>query len=280
MAARVLIIDDRHSEVWFMERVLQKLGYDVGRAFDGLEGLKNIKEQAPDLIILDTVMPKMDGYRVYQNLKINPDTADIPVLILTDRGEVYERSKLTAAHRKAMPAGKKNRALVNRAAKLDFLYKPVKSEDLARQVDNLLRADTQSTEDQALTGDRPRILIVDDDISLVRIIESVLREEGMDVITAFNGLAGLQKAKEELPDLIILDTIMPQLNGLQVLQNLRQHNRIPVVMIPGQAEADLLNKALVAGADGFVIKPFNPKTLLGFVKRKLKTPGLQATRSG
>ncbi len=280
MAARVLIIDDRHSEVWFMERVLQKLGYDVGRAFDGLEGLKNIKEQAPDLIILDTVMPKMDGYKVYQNLKINPDTADIPVLILTDRGEVYERSKLTAAHRKAMPAGRNNRAPDNRMAKLDFLYKPVKSEDLARQADYLLRVGTKSTEGRALTDDRPRILIIDDDISLVRTVESLLREEDMDVITAFNGLAGLQKAKEDLPDLIILDTIMPQLNGLQVLQKLRQYNRVPVVMIPGQSEADLLNKALVAGADGFVIKPFDLIKLLDFVKRKLKTPGLRATRSG
>ncbi len=280
MTARVLIIDDRHSEVWFMERVLQKLGYDVGRAFDGLEGLKDIKERAPDLIILDTIMPKMDGYRVYQNLKINPDTADIPVLILTDRGEGYERSKLTAARRKAIPAGMRNRAPDNLMAKLDFLYKPVKSEDLARQVDYLLQAENQSTEGGVRTDARPRILIIDDDISLVRTIESVLREEGMDVITAFNGLEGLQNAKEEMPDLIILDTIMPQLNGLQVLRNLRQHYRIPVVMIPGQAEEDLLNKALLAGADGFIIKPFDPKTLLDFVKRKLKTPGLRATPSG
>ncbi|MEE8413463.1 MAG: response regulator, partial [Dehalococcoidales bacterium] len=79
MASHVLIIDDRHSEVWFIERVLQKLGYEVSMAFDGLEGLSHIKERAPDLIILDTIMPKMDGYKVYQNLKMNPDTADIPV---------------------------------------------------------------------------------------------------------------------------------------------------------------------------------------------------------
>lgn len=280
MAYRILIIDDRHSEVWFMERVLQKLGYDVSWAFDGLEGLNNIKERAPDLIILDTVMPKMDGYKVYQNLKINPDTADIPVLIITDKGEAYERNKLANEQRKAIPAGKKNRGPANWTAKLDFLYKPIKTDDLARQVDCLLQAETQSLEGRTPTDDRPRVLIIDDDISLVQIIENILRDEGMDVITAFNGLAGLQKAKEELPDLIILDTIMPQLNGLQVLQNLRQHNRIPVVMIPGQSESDLLNKALFAGADGFVIKPFDPKTLLDFVKRKLKTPGLQATPSG
>lgn len=280
MESRILIIDDRHSEVWFIERVLQKLGHDVSWAFDGLEGLNKIKERVPDLIILDTIMPKMDGYKVYQNLKINPDTADIPILIITDKGEAYERNKLANEQRKAISTGKKNKGPADWTAKLDFLYKPIKTEDLARQVDCLIQTNAQSPESRTPTNDRPRILIIDDDVSLVRIIENVLRVDGMDVITAFNGLEGLQKAKEELPDVIILDTIMPQLNGLQVLQNLRQHNRIPVIMIPGQAEADLLNKALFEGADGFVIKPFDPKALLEFVKRKLSTPGLQVTRSG
>ncbi len=280
MASHVLIIDDRHSEVWFIERVLQKLGYEVSMAFDGLEGLSHIKERAPDLIILDTIMPKMDGYKVYQNLKMNPDTADIPVLLLTDKGEAYEKNKLANEQRRATSAGRKNKGPADWTAKLDFLYKPIKTDDLAMQVDRLLQTTTQSLESRTATSGRPRILVIDDDVSLVRIIENVLREEGMDVITAFNGLEGLQKAKEELPDVIVLDTIMPQLNGLQVLQNLRQHNRIPVIMIPGQAEADLLNKALFEGADGFVIKPFDPKTLLDFVKRKLSTSGLLATRSG
>ena len=120
---------------------------------------------------------------------------------------------------------------------------------------------------------KSRILLIDDDVSLVQHIESTLRQEGLDVCIAFDGLEGLQKIKEEKPDLIILDTIMPGLNGLQVLQYVRQYSKVPVIMIPGQLEADLLVKALVTGAEAYLIKPFNPKDLLTLIRRKLRKPG-------
>ncbi|MEE8414298.1 MAG: response regulator [Dehalococcoidales bacterium] len=270
MISHILIIDDRHSEVWFIERVLQKSGYDVASAFDGIEGLKKTEERTPDLIILDTVMPRMDGYQVYHRLQNNPDTDGIPVLFLTDKGEAYEKNKLAYAKRKTT-AGKKNRLLGSLASKLGFLNKPVQADDLSRQAQCLLQAENVPAAREQENNGRPRILIIDDDVSLVQTVTKVLQEEGMEVVTAFNGLAGLNRVKEEMPDLIILDTIMPQFNGLQVLQYLRQHCRVPVLMIPGQSEADLLNKALVSGAESYLIKPFDTKDLVAFIKRKLNT---------
>ena len=103
---------------------------------------------------------------------------------------------------------------------------------------------------------KARLLLIDDRRSEVWFIERIL-----------------QKIKEEKPDLIILDTIMPGLNGLQVLQYVRQYSKVPVIMIPGQLEADLLVKALVTGAEAYLIKPFNPKDLLTLIRRKLRKPG-------
>ena len=127
---------------------------------------------------------------------------------------------------------------------------------------------------------KARVLIVDDRRSEVWFIERVLQKEGFDIVNAFDGLEGLQKVEEERPDLIILDTIMPELDGLQVLHYVRQHSTVPVIMIPGTLEADLLREALFNGADGYVIKPFTPTDLLALIRRKLGKPASPGVPSG
>ena len=88
---RILIVNDRRSEVWFIKRILQREGFEVLTAFDGPEGLQRVKEKKPDLIILDTIMPRMSGYEVYQYLQKDPDTAYIPILFLINNGKVDEK---------------------------------------------------------------------------------------------------------------------------------------------------------------------------------------------
>jgi two-component system alkaline phosphatase synthesis response regulator PhoP len=85
---RILIVDDNHSLVLATERVLQKDGFDVLTAYDGLEGLEKARAEKPDLIILDIMMPKMDGYEVCHQLRSDPATAQIPIIILSAKGEV------------------------------------------------------------------------------------------------------------------------------------------------------------------------------------------------
>jgi DNA-binding response OmpR family regulator len=272
----ILIIDDRQSEFWFMERILQKLGYEVAGAIDGFEGLARVKERIPDLIILDTIMPRMDGYKVYQTLVSNADTAGIPVLMVTDKGESYERNKLSLLSRGGISAIKKSQPLPR--GKMAFLNKPIISEELTGQLEFLF-ADCGTPAPAEPVSGRPRILIIDDDYSLVQIMKTVLEQNGIEVTVAFNGLDGINRVRAETPDMIILDTVMPQLNGLQVLQYLNQHYQVPVMMIPGPAEADLLQKALISGAESYLIKPFTPDNLVAFVKRKLKAPKVGAASS-
>ena len=88
LQTRVLVIDDRHSLVWFIQRVLQQVGFTVICAYDGADGLRKAREEKPDLIILDTVMPRMNGFEVYHQLQMDKGTAGIPVLFLTiEEGE-------------------------------------------------------------------------------------------------------------------------------------------------------------------------------------------------
>ncbi len=90
MAKKILIIEDEEVLLGFLENKLIKEGYEVSTAKDGEEGLKKIKEVGPDLILLDIVMPKMNGFEVLEKIKVNPDFKKIPVIIISNSGQSVE----------------------------------------------------------------------------------------------------------------------------------------------------------------------------------------------
>lgn len=270
---RILIIDDRHSLVWYIERTLKKEDFEVLIAFDGLDGLQKAREEKPDLIILDTVMPKMDGYEVYQQLRDAPDTARIPVLFLTIKKEVDE--KRLAASGSQGPAGSlKNQ---NQAEVLDFLAKPFTAEDMVERVRTLLQASELRSKSEQATEPKARILVIDDNHSLVRLIEHTLQKEGYEVLTAFEGLEGLRKARKEKPDLIVLDLVMPGLDGFQVLDLVRQQNNIPVIILTSDSAVNSVTLTLALGANDYVVKPVSARDLLARVQAKLAHPRVKAS---
>jgi DNA-binding response OmpR family regulator len=274
LKTRVLVVDDRHSLVWFIEHVLQGEGFDVLTAFGGQEGLQKAQEEKPDLIILDTVMPKMDGYEVYRNLQADPNTARIPVLFLTLWGEEDKRRIMASGGRNSAIYSK-GQAAGYQAAALDFLAKPVAAKEVVERVKALLQSSKLKAISEEVVSSRahvskPRILIVDDDRSLVWIARSTLQKAGFDVMTAFDGLEGLRKAQKEKPDLIILDIILPEFNGFQVLELLRQRSSVPVIMLTGMSEVDSAKKTLALGADDYLVKPVTTKDLLACVRDKLQ----------
>ena len=126
---RILIIDDNRALVLAAERVLQKNGFDVLTASDGLKGLEKARAEKPDLILLDINMPVMDGYEVCHKLKSDPDMARIPVIILSAKGEIDEKKTASAVGLKevytAYDLGANN-----------FLTKPVAADDLLDAVRN------------------------------------------------------------------------------------------------------------------------------------------------
>ncbi len=261
---RILIIDDRRSEVWFIQRTLQREGFEIITAFDGLEGLRKAREEKPDLIILDTIMPKMDGYKVYRHLQKDPDTACIPILFFTGNEKADEKKMIVGGGH--IPADRfKSRGKGHQSATLDFLTKPVIAKEVVGKVQALLRLSKLRDK----RNSKSRILIVDDNRSIVRLAERILQKESYDVITAFDGLEGLRKAREEKPDLIILDIVMPELNGFQVLDLVRQHSKAPVIMLTAEQDMDSVKATLALGADDYMVKPFSARDLLVRVREKL-----------
>jgi two-component system alkaline phosphatase synthesis response regulator PhoP len=124
---RILIIDDNHSLVLATKLVLQKEGFDVLTAYDGLEGLEKARTGKPDLIILDIIMPKMDGYEVCHQLRGDPATAQLPIIILSAKGEVDTKKS-------APVIGLKEVYKAYNLGANNFLTKPVTANDILNAV--------------------------------------------------------------------------------------------------------------------------------------------------
>jgi len=114
-----------------------------------------------------------------------------------------------------------------------------------------------------------KILIVDDEPNIIKLVESRLKAHGYDVITASDGQEALDKARKENPDLIILDIMLPKLDGRQVCRMLRaemQFNPVPIVMLTACGQAADIKDGMEGGADAYIAKPFESNTLMGIVE--------------
>jgi len=195
----VLVIDDEAAVRDLMQRFLVKEGFRVVTAAGGEEGLRRAKELRPDAITLDVMMPGMDGWAVLSALKADPDVADIPVIMLTivdDRNLGY-----------ALGAS-------------DYLTKPIDRERLVTVLKQHRR-------------DRP-VLVVDDDAGLRQLLRRMLEPEGYAVVEAENGRVALERLRDVSPSVVLLDLMMPEMDGFEFVTELRRHEgwrAIPVVVI-------------------------------------------------
>jgi GAF domain-containing protein/CheY-like chemotaxis protein len=195
----VLVIDDEATVRDLMKRFLIKEGFRVVTAASGEEGLRGARELRPDAITLDVMMPGMDGWGVLSALKADPDVADIPVIMLTIVDDKNLGYALGAS---------------------DYLTKPIDRERLVTVLKQHRR-------------DRP-VLVVDDDAEVRQLLRRMLESEGYAVVEAENGRVALERLRGEPPSLILLDLMMPEMDGFEFVAELRRHEdwrAIPIVVI-------------------------------------------------
>ena len=120
------------------------------------------------------------------------------------------------------------------------------------------------------TSRKYRILVVDDERRMVGFIRLNLEQDGFEVIEAYNGTEALDRLRDSLPDLILLDVMMPDIDGFEVLRMIREISHVPVIMLTAKGEEDDKVKGLELGADDYVTKPFSPRELVSRVKAVLR----------
>lgn len=116
----------------------------------------------------------------------------------------------------------------------------------------------------------PRILVVDDDTALSEMIGIVLRGEGFEPLFSADGDAALRDFAEHAPDLVLLDLMLPGVNGIEVCRRLREVSGVPIIMLTAKADTADVVRGLESGADDYVVKPFNPKELVARVRTRLR----------
>ncbi len=115
-----------------------------------------------------------------------------------------------------------------------------------------------------------KILIIEDEEKIVKIVQAYLEREGYSVLTAFNGKDGMSMAIDEKPDLIILDLMLPEISGWDICRTLRRDSSVPIIMLTARGEDTDKIIGLELGADDYITKPFNPKELVSRVRAVLR----------
>ena len=197
----ILVIDDEQSVLDVTSRFLTREGFKVVTAIDGHEGLRLARELHPSAITLDVMMPQLDGWTVLAAIKGDPELADIPVILMTIIDDRTRGYSLGAT---------------------EYLIKPVGREKLT----GVLRA---------ICGAAGRhVLVVDDDPDLRRGMRRFLEHDGWEVDEAANGRLALERLSKQRPDAIMLDLMMPEMDGFQFLVEMRKSAEwrdIPVIVV-------------------------------------------------
>jgi two-component system KDP operon response regulator KdpE len=127
------------------------------------------------------------------------------------------------------------------------------------------------------TEESKRILVIDDEPRMRRFISMNLDLEGYQVLEAGNGLEGVRRVREDLPDLVLLDVMMPEMDGFEALHSIRQFSQVPVIMLTVKSDEEDKVRGLELGADDYVTKPFGPRELSSRIKavlRRTEMPGV------
>jgi PAS domain S-box-containing protein len=235
-AGTVLVIDDEPSARQLLGRMLQKEGFRVIEAATGDAGIALARAERPDIITLDVLMPGLDGWGVLAALKRDPALAAIPVVMATITDDRQLGFSLGA---------------------VDYLSKPIDRAELRA----ILTRHRRGGDDPAA----PSVLVIEDDVPTRTLLRHALEKEGWRVREAGDGRAGLEQVGAEAPALILLDLMMPEMDGFQFLDGLRAQPapRPPVVVITAKELTEPDRQRLNGGVRTVVRK--RPQDLDGLV---------------
>ncbi len=265
--ARVLVIEDDANNLDVAQRIIRSAGHEPITATDGASGLETARAEHPDAILIDLLLPRMDGWTVTRTLREEEWARSIPIIAVSALAMQQDRAR-------AIEAGCD-----------DFVSKPYAPAELRAVLARFL--DEGPGEPRTVTRERPakapverlgRVLVVDDEPANVELLVRRLEALGADTLRASNGEDALVVADRELPDLILLDIMMPGIHGWETCRRLKMNDRtapIPVIFVTARDSKEDLSLGFEVGGVDYVTKPIEPVELSARVRSAIYTKRLQ-----
>jgi len=253
MPARILVIEDNDENLELMTYLLQAFGHSTVTARDGVEGLDAARREAPDLILCDLQMPRLDGFGVARELRRDARFAQTPLVAVTAFAMRDDRERVLAAGFDG------------------YITKPIVPEEFVGQVEAFLRPAAPAQAPPLSSG--ARILAVDNSPVNLSLVRSTLEPFGYQVTTADSVKEALALVRRNPPDLILSDLHMPEADGydfLKIVKTDPQLRSIPFAIISSTVwrETDP-TVALSLGAAKFILRPIDPHELAAQVEDAL-----------
>jgi len=265
---KVLIADDEPKNIKILEAMLAGHGYRLLTAGNGQEALDRAFSENPDLILLDILMPELNGFEVTRILKKDSRTKNIPIILVTALDGPESRNT-------GLEAGAE-----------DFLNKPVKAVELKARVKSMLRLKQyrdqlsirSQSEDMLAEAlgvkassrlqqkeDVPLVLLVEDNQIDADIVRHFMKEEPVRLVVATTGREAFSLLNSQRVDLVLLDIVLPDISGFEIFRSLKENEKskdIPVMIITSLSGFESKITGLELGSDDFLIKPIVKRELL------------------
>ena len=248
MSKRILVIEDNEQNRILMRQILQHHSYEVLEAVDGAAGLAMAKEHMPDLILLDLQMPVMDGFAVIGEIRKTPALNRLKVMAVTSFAMKGDREK-------ALAVGFN-----------EYVTKPIDTRKFIEVVKGMLSNDAPSVT-------KPIVLCVDDEPANLKLLQNILVPRGYTVVEAENGEDALLKLKSQAIDLVLLDLMMPKMDGLQVSRKIKENKKflnLPIIMLTAYSGTESYIGSLSGEIFAYLHKPFKTEELVSLVKAALE----------
>jgi len=270
----ILLVEDNGVAAIQIRSVLEERGYRVYAVCNGTEAVEYINRQIPDAMILDLMMPEMDGFQVLRQIRSVPETSELPVLVLTAK-------ELTAQDR--------DRLRHNHVCQL-IQKGAVDREQLGKCVENLLKKkeihDTcdehsgksgkqvsekkKATVPKPRTGAEPLLLIVEDNPDNLLTVTAILQGFGYAYVTAANGREAVEMAVKHRPDLILMDMQLPLMSGADAAKKIKSDQMlaaIPIIAVTAKAMRGDREQILAGSCDDYISKPIDPAEFIRVIRK-------------
>lgn len=265
MKKRILIIEDEKTLVDILSVKFKLEGFEILVSVDGKDGLDKIERWHPDLILLDMVMPVMDGYEVLKNLQKKNN--EIPIIIISNSGQEVELKK------------------IQELGVIDYMIKaqinPTEVMNKVKKVLDISIMNKNKKEENYVQYEEKKsfnikVLLVEDDSFLRDICYKKLTKEGFDVSAVVDGEEAIKMLDKFIPNIVLLDIILPTIDGFEVLRQIRSHKNeaiknVPVIMLTNLGQEEDIKKALDLKANDYLIKAhFTTEEIVKKIKSRLE----------